>query len=88
MCHTKCCKKYSTPDQPLRFATAKANNNQRMLNIHSVYAPEYVRGKVVVVTGKILVEKGVCACFVRMANSTHVCVQAATAGWAWPSPRS
>jgi hypothetical protein len=52
MCHTKCCKKYSTPDQPLRFATAKANNNQRMLNIQSVYAPEYVRGKVVVVTGK------------------------------------
>lgn len=52
MYHTRCCKKYSTPDQPLRFATAKANKNKRMLNIQSVYAPEYVRGKVVVVTGK------------------------------------
>lgn len=45
-------KPYSTPDQPLRFATAKANNLTRMLDIDAVYEPSYVKGKVVLVTGK------------------------------------
>lgn len=43
---------YSTPDQPLRFANAKANNLTRMLDIDAVYEPSYVKGKVVLVTGK------------------------------------
>lgn len=44
-------KKYSTPDQPLRFATAKAENNARMLDIDSVYNPSFLKGKSVLVTG-------------------------------------
>ena len=52
--HPKCCsKKFSTPDQPARFAAAKANNDKRYLDITSVYQPDHVRGKVVVVTGML-----------------------------------
>lgn len=52
VCHAKCpAKKYSIPDQPLRFAQGKASNNTRMLDIDSLYQPDFVRGKVVVVTG-------------------------------------
>eukprot|EP01032_Pedospumella_encystans_P009907 gene9907-11622_t len=52
-CFSKCGgdKAFSTPDQPLRFATAKANNLTRMLDIDAVYDPSYARGKVVLVTG-------------------------------------
>jgi NAD(P)-dependent dehydrogenase (short-subunit alcohol dehydrogenase family) len=42
---------YSIPDQPERFAIGKAENNQRMLNIESVYDPSYLKNKVVLVTG-------------------------------------
>lgn len=45
-------KKYSIPDQPLRFAQAIANNNARMLDIESLYQSTYVQGKVVLVTGR------------------------------------
>lgn len=52
VCHAKCpAKKYSIPDQPLRFAQGKASNNTRMLDIDRLYQPDFVRGKVVVVTG-------------------------------------
>lgn len=46
-------KKYSIPDQPLRFATAKKENNARVLDIEGcgVYKPDYVKGKVALVTG-------------------------------------
>jgi hypothetical protein len=51
--HASCCHtKFSTPDQPKRFAAGKASNNRRMLDINSVYQPDFVRGKVVVVTGE------------------------------------
>lgn len=43
--------KYSTPDQPARFAKGKEENNQRMLNIDSLYDPSYVKGKTCLVTG-------------------------------------
>jgi NAD(P)-dependent dehydrogenase (short-subunit alcohol dehydrogenase family) len=42
---------YSIPDQPKRFALAKAEKNTRMLDIDAVYKPEFVRGKTVLVTG-------------------------------------
>src|SRR4051812_21709725 len=42
---------YSIPDQPKRFANGKQQNNQRMLDIDSVYKPAYLKGKVVLVTG-------------------------------------
>jgi len=42
---------YSTPDQPARFAQGKAEKNARMLDIDSVYKPEYLKGKVALVTG-------------------------------------
>lgn len=62
-CAFRCCNKksscdgnkYSIPNQPLRFAQAKANGNTRMLDIDQHYKPEHVRGKVVVVTGKSFV---------------------------------
>ena len=43
--------KYSIPDQPKRFAQAKTENNQRMLNIDSIYDPSFLKGKVALVTG-------------------------------------
>jgi hypothetical protein len=43
--------KYSIPDQPKRFANAKAANNKRYLDITTVYDPSYLKGKVVLVTG-------------------------------------
>jgi hypothetical protein len=52
-CEKTCNKKYSIPNQPLRFAQAKEQNNSRMLDIDSVYKPDFVRGKVVVVTGTV-----------------------------------
>jgi hypothetical protein len=42
---------YTTPNQPLRFAKAKAANNTRVLNIDAVYNPSYVKGKTILVTG-------------------------------------
>lgn len=42
---------YSIPDQPKRVANAKANNNERFLNIDSVYDPSFLKNKVVLVTG-------------------------------------
>lgn len=42
---------YTIPNQPQRFANAKKENNERYLNIDSVYDPSCVRGKTVVVTG-------------------------------------
>jgi NAD(P)-dependent dehydrogenase (short-subunit alcohol dehydrogenase family) len=42
---------YSEADQPKRCAQAKADQNQRVLQIESVYEPAYLAGKVVLVTG-------------------------------------
>jgi short-subunit dehydrogenase len=42
---------YSIPDQPKRFALAKAENNKRVLDISSFYDPSFVKGKNVLVTG-------------------------------------
>merc|ERR1719491_563661 len=41
----------SIPDQPKRFANAKEENNERFLNIESVYDPAFIKGKRVAVTG-------------------------------------
>lgn len=61
VCHRKCnAKKFSIPDQPQRFANGKADNNRRMLDINSVYKPESIRGKVVLVTGIIFFFKRYC----------------------------
>jgi len=43
--------RYTIPDQPARFAKAKADNNERYLNIESVYDPAFIKGKRVAVTG-------------------------------------
>ena len=43
--------RYSIPDQPARFARAKAQQNQRYLDIASVYNPEFLKGKRVAITG-------------------------------------
>lgn len=42
--------KYSIPNQPQRFAQAKLENNQRVLDIESVYRPDF-KGKTVLITG-------------------------------------
>jgi hypothetical protein len=42
---------YSIPNQPQRFARAKAQNNPRYINIDAVYKPEYARGETVLITG-------------------------------------
>lgn len=42
---------YTIPDQPARFARAKAENNERYLNIESVYDPSFIKGKRVALTG-------------------------------------
>lgn len=44
-------RRYTIPDQPARFARAKAENNERYLNIESVYDPSYIKGKRVAITG-------------------------------------
>ena len=44
-------RRYTIPDQPARFARAKAENNERYLNIDSVYDPSYIKGKRVAITG-------------------------------------
>lgn len=46
-----CAAKYSIPDQPARFAQAKADKNQRYLNIASVYNGSSFKGKRVLITG-------------------------------------
>jgi NADPH:quinone reductase-like Zn-dependent oxidoreductase len=43
--------RYTNPNQPERFATAKKENNQRYLDITTVYDPSYLKGKRVAVTG-------------------------------------
>ncbi len=43
--------RYTIPDQPARFARAKAENNERYLNIESVYDGSYLKGKRVAITG-------------------------------------
>jgi len=43
--------RYSIPDQPARFARAQAENNERYLNIDSVYDGSYFKGKRVAITG-------------------------------------
>ena len=43
--------KYSIPDQPARFAKAQKENNQRYLDITTVYDPSFLRGKRVAITG-------------------------------------
>ena len=43
--------KYSIPDQPKRFALAKDNNNNRVLDINSFYKSDYLKGKNVLITG-------------------------------------
>jgi hypothetical protein len=43
--------RYSDPDQPARFAQAKAEQNQRYLDITTVYDPSFLKGKRVAVTG-------------------------------------
>ena len=34
---------YSMPDQPARFAKAKAEDNKRFLDIDSVYEPSFIK---------------------------------------------
>jgi enoyl-[acyl-carrier-protein] reductase (NADH) len=43
--------RYSLPDQAARFAKAKAENNERYLDITTVYDPAFLKGKRVAVTG-------------------------------------
>jgi len=43
--------RYTIPDQPARFARAKEQNNQRYLDIETVYDPAYLKGKRVAITG-------------------------------------
>ena len=43
--------RYSDPNQPERFAAAKKENNQRYLDITTVYDPSYLKGKRVAITG-------------------------------------
>jgi len=43
--------KYSIPDQVQRFANAQADNNERFLNIDSVYNGNEIMGKRILVTG-------------------------------------
>jgi len=43
--------RYSIPDQPARFARAKTQQNQRYLDITSVYNPAFLKGKRVAITG-------------------------------------
>lgn len=43
--------RYSLADQPARFAKAKKENNQRYLDITTVYDPSYLKGLRVAVTG-------------------------------------
>ncbi len=45
---------YSLPDQPKRFANAKATNNRRVLDIDAYYNPAFLSGKTVLVTGQRL----------------------------------
>jgi len=42
---------YSDPNQPQRFASQKAANDIRALDIDQLYKPEWLKGKVVLVTG-------------------------------------
>lgn len=42
---------YSMADQEARFSKAKADNNERYLNIDSVYDGSYLKGKRVAITG-------------------------------------
>lgn len=43
--------RYSIPDQPARFAKAKEDNNERYLDITTVYDGSYLKGLRVAVTG-------------------------------------
>lgn len=43
--------RYTIPDQPARFARAKAEKNERYLDIETVYNPAYLKGKRVAITG-------------------------------------
>lgn len=43
---------YTIPNQPQRFARAKAANDPRVMNIDAVYDPSYARGLTVLITGK------------------------------------
>jgi hypothetical protein len=43
--------RFSNPDQEARFAAAKKENNQRFLDITTVYDPSFLKGKRVAITG-------------------------------------
>lgn len=43
--------RYTIADQPARYARAKKENNQRYLDIESVYDPSFLKGLRVAVTG-------------------------------------
>lgn len=43
---------YSIADQPARFARDKAANNPRVMDIDSVYNPDSIKGKTVLITGQ------------------------------------
>jgi NAD(P)-dependent dehydrogenase (short-subunit alcohol dehydrogenase family) len=43
--------RYTIPDQPARFARAKKENNERYLNIESIYDGSYLKDKRVAITG-------------------------------------
>ncbi len=43
--------RYTIPDQPARWARAQKENNQRYIDIESVYDPAYLKGKRVAITG-------------------------------------
>ena len=42
---------YSVADQPMRYAKALSEKDERVLNIDKVYDPSFVKGKTVLVTG-------------------------------------
>lgn len=60
---------YSIPNQPQRFARAKAANDIRVLDIDAVYNPSYARGRTVLITGRKLLQ----TFFVLMQFSRSIC---------------
>jgi hypothetical protein len=69
--------KYSIPNQPQRFANAKAEGNKRYLDIDSVYNPAYLKGKTVLVTGNNIYQSFNC-------QLTGI-LQVETVVWVWKS---
>ena len=74
--------KFSIPDQPQRFANALKEKNARFLDIDSVYKPQYLKNKRVLITGgnrglglaitKELVKQGAHAIVVGRSSSPEL----------------